>query len=275
MTDTRELMASRLFLRAALPVMKIVLQDDPGFAAKFKGVNGTVQFYGKNGADPACAYLQFTNGNLEVVQGQAENPDFTFWFPSITAMNNMLRGKPVPPIIRGLIRPGDILKPRGLIAGTANRAILLAKVLPLMLSLKLMMPNARPKDEAKKRLKVKMAFYMVTTALSQFNKGGDPEMNAWTKKQPDRIYQITVEPGGIGAYLRVKGGRTKAGRGVYTRRRPFVHMRFNGVDGALAVLLKDAEFVEGVAKGYVRIEGSPEYAAQLNDFMQRIQGMLT
>ena len=53
--------------------------------------------------------------------------------------------------------------------------------------------------------------------------------------------------------------------------RPFVHLRFHGVDGALPVLLKDVDFVESVARGYVTVEGSPEYAAALNDFMQRIQ----
>ena len=87
---------------------------------------------------------------------------------------------------------------------------------------------------------------MITTALSQYNKGGDPEMQRWTAKQPDRIYQFSVEPEGIAAYLRVRGGQTKAGRGVYERRRPFVHMRFHGVDGALAVMNKEVDFVDGV-----------------------------
>ena len=37
-------------------------------------------------------------------------------------------------------------------------------------------------------------------------------------------------------------------------------MRFNGVDG--------------VAKGFVRIDGSPEYAANLNDFMMPVQSLI-
>ena len=70
-------------------------------------------------------------------------------------------------------------------------------------------------------------------------------------------------------------GKTKAGRGTYERRRPFVHFRFQGVDGALPVLLKDVEFVESVERGYAVIDGSPEYSSQLNDFMGMLQGMLT
>ena len=62
---------------------------------------------------------------------------------------------------------------------------------------------------------------------------------------------MIVEPEGIAAYLRVRAGQSKAGRGVYERRRPFVHLRFHGVDGALAVMNKEVGFVDGVAKGFV------------------------
>jgi hypothetical protein len=52
-------------------------------------------------------------------------------------------------------------------------------------------------------------------------------------------------------------------------------MRFHGVDGALAVMNKEVDVVDGVGKGYVRIDGAPEYAANLNDFMMRVQSLLT
>lgn len=274
MTDQRERLASRLFTRAVLPVMKIVLEDDPKMAKRFKGVNGIVQFYARDAEEPVAAHLVFTDGQLEVVQGEAENPDITFWFPRIVTMNNMLRGRLALPMVRGFVRPSEWSRPWQVPLSTTRRALLLGKVFSLLMSLKIMMPDANPKDPALRHLKVKMAFYMVTTALSQYNKGGDEEMTKWTRKQPDRVYQITVDPGGIAAYLRVKAGKTKAGRGTYTRKRPFVHMRFNGVDGALAVLLKEVEFIESVARGHLRVEGSPEYAAALNDFMQRIQALL-
>jgi hypothetical protein len=274
MTDDRERLASKLFMKAVFPVMKVVLEDDPVMAKRFQNTSGVVQFYAKDPVEPAAAHLVFTDGKLDIVQGEAENPDLTFWFPKITAMNAMLRGKPALPMVLGLVKPTEWLRPLGALKNAGRKAMLLGKVFSLLMSMKLMMPSARPTDPAKRHLKVKMAFYMVTTALSQYNKAGDSEMMTWTGKQPDRVYQISVEPGGIAAYLRVKAGKTRAGRGVYTRRRPFVHMQFNGVDGALAVLLKDAEFVEAVGRGFVRIEGSPEYAAQLNDFMQRIQALM-
>ena len=120
---------------------------------------------------------------------------------------------------------------------------------------------------------------MITRALSQYNKLGDPSMQEFCKRQPDRIYQFTVENGGdkahIACYLRIKAGNSKSGHGVYTRRSPFVHFRFRSVEGAMAVLLKEVEFVEGVERGYVETIGSPEYACYLNDYMAILQGMLT
>jgi hypothetical protein len=258
MATEKDLLAARLFTHAVFPVIKVILNDDPKMKNRFSEVSATVQFRAKHEGGDIGAWLVFDNGDFRVEQGICDAPDITFSFSSVKKMNDMLAGKPVIPKIIGFGKP-----------------VLLAKVFSLLLALKIMMPSARPKREDKKRLKVKLAFYMVTTALSQYNKGGDPEMVRWTGKQPDRIYQITVDGEDIAAYLRVKGGKSKAGRGVYARKRPFIHMRFHSIDGALAVLLRDVEFVEGVAKGYVTIEGAPEYAAQLNDFMQRIQAILT
>ena len=258
MATERELLAARLFTHAVFPVIKVIISDDPKMKGRFRAVKANVQFRAKDEEGDIGAWLVFDNGEFRVEQGICDNPDITFCFPSVKKMNDMLAGKPVIPQITGFGKP-----------------LLLAKVFALLMALKIMMPSARPKNEDKKRLKVKLAFFMVTTALSQYNKGGDPDMVKWTTKQPDRIYQITVDGEDIAAYLRVKAGQSKAGRGVYIRKRPFIHMRFHSVDGALAVLLRDVEFVEGVAKGFVTIEGAPEYAAQLNDLMQRIQSMLT
>ena len=173
-------------------------------------------------------------------------------------MNDFLRGKFILPGISGWKKIG-----------------LLIKVIALLNSLKIMMPNVNPTKENKKYLKVKMAFYMVTTALSQLNKTGDHDMHKWVLKQPDRVYQIVVDKTDIAAYLRVKAGRSKAGRGVYKRKRPFVQMTLNGLDGAISVLLRKVEFVEGVEKGLVKVTGAPEYAAQLNDYMMRVQSLTT
>jgi hypothetical protein len=259
----KDIMTARLFFRAAFPVMKVPLNDDPKLKKLFANEKAKVQFSAGNGADKIGAYLSFDNGEFTATEGICENPEITLHFSSVAKMNVMLTGGTALPKIKGGLK----------------HFRLLLKVLQLLMSLKLMMPTARPKDPQKQYLKVKMSLYMITTALSAFNKLGDERMKEWTGKQPDRIYQFTVEPydedKGIAAYLRVKAGKSKAGRGVYKRRRPFVHFRFNRVDGAMKVLLKEVEFVEAVGKNCVAVDGSPEYAAQLNDFMAVLQGMMT
>jgi hypothetical protein len=265
-TSDNDLITAKLFFNAAFPVMQVVLDDDPAMNAKFRDVRAVVQIGAKEpgteGGLLAC-HLVFDNGKITINQGPAEKPDITLSFGSVAKMNTMFRGGAALPSIKGLSKTG-----------------LLLKVFSLLMSLMLMMPKSRPKDPAKQRLKVKMSLYMITRALSTYNKLGDPDMAEWCRRQPDRIYQFIVDKPGqaepdIACYLRVKAGRSKSGHGLYTRRSPFVLFHFFSVSGALKVLLKDVGFVEGVEQGCVEIVGSPEYAMHLNDFMAVLQGMLT
>jgi hypothetical protein len=73
----------------------------------------------------------------------------------------------------------------------------------------------------------------------------------------------------------VKAGKTKAGRGFYTRRKPFVHMRFASVKDALPVLSNSVDTVQAMAKGMVVNDGSPEYGGKIGDFMLKIAALVT
>ncbi|MDR0784366.1 MAG: hypothetical protein LBE74_00575 [Treponema sp.] len=267
-TTQQDIITAKLFFNAAFPVMKVVLEDDPTMKARFQDVQAVVQisaFLERVGGEALACRLVFDKGQFSVVQGAAgatdKKPDVVLAFSSLAKMNTMFRGGLALPSIKGLGKLG-----------------LLLKVFSLLMSLMLMMPSSRPKDPARQRLKVKMSLYMITRALSVYNKLGDPVMSEWCRRQPERIYQFVVDDGGnpsVACYLRVKAGRSKSGHGVYTRRSPFVLFHFFSVEGALKVLLKDVAFVEGVEQGCVEIVGSPEYAMYLNDFMSILQGMLT
>ena len=266
MMNERDLITAQLFFNAAFPVMQVVLEDDPAMKAKFRDVQATVQICAKEADEFLACHLVFDRGKFCVNQGPAEKPDITLSFNSVAKMNTMFRGGAALPAIKGFTKLG-----------------LLIKVFSLLMSLMIMMPSSRPKDPEKQKLKVKMSLYMVTRALSTYNKLGNPEMAEWCSRQPDRIYQFIVDadnagPGAepvIACYLRVKAGKSKSGHGVYTRRSPFVLFHFSSVTGAMKVLLKDVGFVEGVEQGCVEVVGSPEYAMALNDFMAVLQGMLT
>ena len=108
-------------------------------------------------------------------------------------------------------------------------------------------------------------------------------MSEWTAKQPDRTYQFqvgaTLDKDGnelypeIDAYLRVKMGRSKAGKGL--RKYPFVLFKFPNPDGCIAVLTGRYDFVECVEKGCVEIVGAGDsYAVQFNSIMTICQNML-
>lgn len=258
MATEKELLTSRIILRAVLPVIKVMLQDDPAMKKKFEGVNGVIQFVAKDPAGPVGAYLKFTEGEFETVPEIAENPDITFSFSSVAKMNAMFTGKPVIPGIKGFMNFG-----------------LLLKTFSVLLGMKILMPAAKPKTPEKARMKVKMTLYMVSTALSQLNKAGDPEMAKWTSKQPERIYQWSVDGEDIGCWLKIKAGKTKAGRGFYTRRKPFVHMRFASVDAALPVLSNSIDTVQAMAQGMVVNDGSPEYGGKIGDFMLKVAALVT
>lgn len=254
----RDLLVSRIFLRSALPLVKVLAEEKP-FVKKLFPKFGILQFVARD-ADVG-AHLVFEDGVLDVVQGIHPTPDFTVAFKAVKDMNAFFAGKTVLPMAPAL--------------KTLPKAHLLVRVLPLLLGLKLLMPNAIPKDAAKKALKVKLLLYMVTNALSQLNKGGDYDMQKLTKNSPDRIYQWTVEGTDLAAYLRMKGGHTKSGRGQYTRRRPFVHYVFNGIEGAFMVLTSQVPLVEAVKIGHVRTDGPPEFAKDIGLMMQRIEEMTT
>ncbi|MCX8064579.1 MAG: hypothetical protein N3G21_05330, partial [Candidatus Hydrogenedentes bacterium] len=195
----KESLVARIIFKAVLPVIKVLLEDHPKFKKRFENVKGTVLFVTKEGEQRVGAYIKFDNLNFETGTEILENPDLTFEFGSLSKLNNFFKGKIVLPKIRGFTNFG-----------------LLWRVLSVLLYMKILMPDAKPKTPLDAKMKVKMTLYMVSTALSQLNKAGDPEMLKWTTKQPERIYQWTVDNEDIACWLKVKAGQTKAGRGIYT-----------------------------------------------------------
>jgi hypothetical protein len=251
---TRDELKSRLFLRVALPLVKVVREDDPRMRRLTRNMNAVVQFAVKG--TETGAHLVFADDGLEVVQGIHASPTVSFTFKDLKSLNDFFAGKLALPRIKGLRRLDVILR-----------------TVPLLLSLKMLMPAADPTDPAKRALKVKLLLYMVTTALSQLNKAGEPTMAGLAEKSPDRVYQWIVGSG-PSAYLRMKAGKTKAGRGIYTRRRPFVLMRFPDIEGAYQVLTSKVALVEAVKRGYVVTEGAMEYSKEMGIRMQMIEELM-
>ena len=260
MADKNDLMIAKLFFSAAFPTIQVLLDDDKKMHEKFANYDKTFQFGAKDGKDLLCCTIHIKDCKIEVTDGPSDKADLTLTFPTVAKMNALLKG--------GLAVPG-----------IKGNAVLLKDFLPLLLGLKIMTKdNSKLADDNEKFLKVKMSLYMITRALSKYNKLGDPDFSEFCLRQPERIYQFRVDDGDkkdvIACYFRVDQGKSKSGHGVYERKSPFCLFHFFTIDGALKVLGKEVEFVEGAEAGYVETVGSPEYACYLNDYMAIIQGML-
>lgn len=280
MATQNEKIQAELILRSIFPVMKVLVADDPKVTEAFKGVDAVVQVgAAEQGEDYFGAYLVFDSSKeptqcLDVKQGKYDGePTINFEFKTIKDMCGMFTGAMNGAII------GTILKT--LFKGHAG--LFLKVVTKLFLGLTKMLPSFNPKTDADKKMKLKLSLYMVSSALSVYNKLADKyddpqikEYRAWMQ-QPKRVYQFIVGPEenpDVACYLMVQAGQSKCGRGIYERRRPFVTFHFRDVDGGLAVVGGTVPFVESAERGYITMIGSPEYSAVLNDYMSRIQAIL-
>ena len=72
---------------------------------------------------------------------------------------------------------------------------------------------------------------------------GHPAIRDWTSKSPDRVYQWAVEGHPeCTAYLRIKAGKSRAGRGEYKRSKPFFCMKFDTAQHATGAALDILNF---------------------------------
>lgn len=259
MPDQEKVLAT-LLMKAALPLTRTLVEENSDLAWLYKNLDSVVQFQVEDDPDLAC-HLVFSEGKLEFRDGRHPSPDIDFIFKTPASFIALMTGKPPLPLPK--------------IKGAIKNIKTLIFFLPLMLGLTLLMPNKLPKDPRKRALKVKLLLNFISVALSKLNKAGDEEMRAFTKKMPDRVFQWSVEPDGPAVYLRVKHGRTKAGKGFYARRRPFVHMRFTSTDNAFEVLTGQIDNVEAMKEGKLVVEGSPEHGKEISGIMKKIEGMIS
>ena len=72
------------------------------------------------------------------------------------------------------------------------------------------------------------------------------------------------------AYVRVKAGKTRAGRGEYKRAMPFFTLRFSSYDAALGTLLGIDDMLEATKSGRIIMDGGPEFGATFGGFLLTI-----
>ena len=252
------LYASRIFLNAALPLVKVLAEEKAGLKKAFAGKSGIVQVSARNSlsSEPPRVGTHFvvTDGAIQVVPGLAERADVELAFPSVEALNGFFSGKS-----KKLPKISGALGHFGLFVAFFKTLLAMAGALGAT------KPPQGPEERA---LLVKLFFYLLTSGISQLNKAGHPEVSKWAKTSPDRVYALAVlGDDELAAYVRVKAGNTKAVRGVYERSKPFFTLAFDSVDSALGTLLGTDEMIAATAAGRIRMLGAPEYGSILGDFL--------
>ncbi|MCR5040978.1 MAG: hypothetical protein K6C36_02620, partial [Clostridia bacterium] len=172
---------------------------------------------------------------------------------------------------KGKIGPATLPKMKGVLKHPKE---FMAFMMCLLKMSSLLNAEAPPEDIETKRLLVKCYFYLLSNGISQLNKNGQEEVHDWCLKSPDRVYawKVDDEPT-VSAFIRIKAGKSRAGRGVYKRAMPFFTMRFSDLDAALGILMSTDDMLESVRSGKLIMEGAPEFGAQLGAYMMLVGEM--
>lgn len=251
---------NKVFMAGALPLLKTIANDVPELKKKFEGVNAVYQVSAKvNAEDKEATHFIIENGEWTVKLGEylgQEKIDAELEFSSMEKMNEFFKGKMTA-------LPKMKIKSFGKFI----------KFMLVLLKMSDLLNIATPpeNDEQLSLLLCKLYFYLLSSGISQLNKMGHPAVHEWASKSPDRCYQWAVEGHPeCTAYMRVKAGKSRAGRGEYKRSKPFFCMKFDCATSALKILLGTGDMFQMTADRQLIMEGAPEFGVQIGDFMMLV-----
>ncbi len=257
------LLTNKIFLNAALPLLKVIANDVPSLAKKFEKVHCIYQVSALDPSAPDGKYAtHFTvnNGEWKVCADKvATNAHIELEFKNMETMNAFFKGK---------IGPSTLPKMKGVVKKPLEFAAFMMVLLKMS---SLLTITEAPADEETQKLAVKCFFYLLSSGISQLNKHGHEGVHDWASKSPDRVYAWAVDGyPEVSAFLRVKAGKTRSGRGTYKRAMPFFTMRFDSLPSALGILLSTDDMLESTKRGKLIMDGAPEFGAQIGDFMMQV-----
>lgn len=266
MHTKEDLYSNKIFFNAALPLVKVIANDVPSLKKQFAKVHAIIQVTALDpdaeGGKIGMHYVVNGDEWLVHLNRVDPNPHVELEFKSIEAMNAFFKGK---------IGPATLPKMRGVVK---HFGAFKAFLMTLLKMSSLLSATETPADEETKELMVKCFFYLLSSGISQLNKMGHEDIHAWTSKSPDRVYAWAVNGyPQISAYLRIKAGKSRAGRGEYKRAMPFFTLRFDSLDSALGILLGTDDMLEAVKQGHLIMDGAPEFGGQIGGYMLEIAAL--
>ncbi len=257
------LLTNKIFLNAALPLLKVIANDVPSLAKKFEKVHCIYQVSALDPSAPEgkfATHFTVNEGEWKVCADKvATNAHIELEFKSMEQMNAFFKGK---------IGPSTLPKMKGVLKKPVEFAAFMMVLLKMS---SLLTVTEAPADEETQKLVVKCFFYLLSSGISQLNKHGHEGVHDWASKSPDRVYAWAVDGyPEVSAFLRVKAGKSRSGRGTYKRAMPFFTMRFDSLPSALGILLSTDDMLESTKRGKLIMDGAPEFGAQIGDFMMQV-----
>lgn len=257
------LLTNKIFLNAALPLLKVIANDVPSLAKKFEKIHCIYQVSALDPSAPDgkfATHFTVNNGEWKVCADKvATNAHVELEFKDMETMNAFFKGK---------IGPSTLPKMKGVLKKPMEFAAFMMVLLKMS---SLLTITEAPADEETQKLAVKCFFYLLSSGISQLNKHGHEAVHDWASKSPDRVYAWAVDGyPEVSAFLRVKAGKTRSGRGTYKRAMPFFTMRFDSLPSALGILLSTDDMLESTKRGKLIMDGAPEFGAQIGDFMMQV-----
>lgn len=255
-----DIYAARIFFYSALPLVKVVCESEPKIGDKFRGKSFVFQVSAKTDTVEGGVmgtHFVVEDGKWTTYAGKLhESPDLEFAFPDLKKFVLFFSGKGMPlPKIKGFFKFG----------------ILIPVLTALLRMAGLLQAKDAPEKAEDKELLVKLYFYLLSNGISQLNKMGHPEVRSFTEPSPDRAYAFAVTGyQDLQAWIRIKAGNSKSGRGEYKRCKPFLTMRFDNTEHALDILMSKGDMVEYMGKSYMVVEGAPEIAGTFGNLMMLV-----
>ena len=253
-----ELYSNKIFFNAALPLIKVIATDVPSIKKKFEKTHAVIQvsaLYDEVPEGKVGMHFTVNDGEWLVHPTLTADPHIEIEFKTIEKMNAFFKGKitlDAIPKIRGFKHAGTLI----------------SFVMALLKMADVLGATEIPEKEEDQALMVKCFFYLLTSGISQLNKMGHPEIHDWTTKSPDRVYALAVnDHPEASAYIRIKAGKSRAGRGEYKRAMPFFTLRFASYRDALGTLLGIDDMLEATKSGKLIMDGGPEFGAQFGGFL--------
>ena len=248
-------MKARVYLRAILPLLEIVAEDVDKYRNMIAPWDCVVQVE-TLGDEEAAAYIIIKDGILKVEQGRHPNPTIGLGFKTLEQMNITLGG--------GM---SGIPKIKGM-----WHVLLLLKVMQLLNSLKMLMPEFTAQTDEEKMLKVKMLLGMVTVAMQEMCNSGDEFIGRLVRGSKGKVIQWQV-PKGPQAHVVLDAPHIYAYKGKH-KKRPYLLMKFADLDSAYQVLSGELDAVQATAKQAMKLRGPSEYGMRIGNMMKRVENFM-